>query len=52
MNKYLLDPNVCTSSLNEKGEPVDPNETAHKWDYDEDTENILCVECGAEKTNE
>jgi hypothetical protein len=50
MNDYLLDPNVCPSSLNENDEPVDPNETAHKWD---DTTNpITCAECGTLKTED
>lgn len=44
MNDYLLNPKVCPSSLGENDEPIDPNETAHKWN-EEETE---CNECGAE----
>ena len=45
MNKYLLDPNICPSSLNEKDEPMTEGETDHKWDTT--TEPITCSECGA-----
>lgn len=47
MNEYLLDPKVCPSSLGENDEPIDPNETAHKWD--ESTDPHTCSECGAER---
>lgn len=43
MNNYLLDPEVCTSSLNENDEPVDPSETGHKYDL----ETGECSECGS-----
>lgn len=43
MNEYLLDPNVCPSSLGEDDLPMTEGETAHKWD-DETGE---CNECGA-----
>lgn len=47
MNEYLLDPNVCPSSLGEDDKPVDPNETAHKWDRESNP--ISCSECGSIK---
>ena len=47
MNEYLLDPNVCTSSLGEDDMPIDPNETAHKWDTTE--KPVLCAECGTNR---
>jgi len=50
MNEYLLNPDVCPSSLGEDDTPVDMNETAHKWD--EDSDPITCAECGAEKEME
>ena len=46
MNEYLLDPNVCPSSLGEDDLPIDPEQTAHKWD--ETTGPMTCAECGAE----
>lgn len=46
---------ICPSSLNENGLPVEYSETAHKWapqlsseDYSKPT--IMCEECGAIKT--
>ena len=45
MNEYQLDKNVCPSSLGENDEPVDINETAHRWDLESDP--IECAECGA-----
>lgn len=47
MTDYQMDSNVCPSSLNEDGIPVDPNETAHKWD--DTTSPVTCAECGATK---
>ncbi len=47
MNEYLLNPDVCPSSLGEDDKPVNPDETAHKWDIT--TDPISCSECGAEK---
>lgn len=47
MNKYLLDPNVCPSSLDENDEPRTEGETAHRWD--ESTDPVECAECGALK---
>ncbi len=47
MTDYELNPNVCPSSLDDKGNPTDPSETAHKWD--ETTDPIVCSECGAER---
>ena len=41
MNNYLLDPNVCPSSLNENDEPTTQGETSHKYSGGE------CSECGA-----
>lgn len=47
MNNYLLDPNICPSSLGEDDTPIDPTQTAHKWD---DTMSpITCAECGTTK---
>lgn len=46
MNEYLLNPEVCPSSLNENDEPSTPGETAHKWDE----ETGLCNECGTQGT--
>lgn len=34
---------ICPSSLDENGEPMTLNETAHKWD----TSTAMCSECGA-----
>lgn len=50
MNEYLLDPNVCPSSLGQNDEPIDINETAHRWDTDADP--ITCAECGTEYDKE
>ena len=47
MNEYLLNPDICPSSLGENDEPVNPEETAHKWDETE--EPITCAECGTNK---
>jgi len=44
---YTTDPDVCPSSLNGDDKPVNPEETAHKWD--ETTNPITCAECGAAK---
>ena len=41
---YMLDPNVCPSSLNEDGVPMDENETAHRWE--QDIYPQICAECG------
>jgi len=59
---------VCPSSLDENLEPVDPNNTAHKWEEPNDNDSrdtacdcggdncgfpvIRCVECGAAKDDE
>lgn len=40
MNEYLLNPNVCPSSLGEDDTPITEGETAHKWDEG------VCNECG------
>lgn len=51
MNDYLLDPNVCPASLDENDEPMNPNETAHKWGAafkNFKNEKVReCDECGA-----
>lgn len=39
---------ICPSSLDEHGLPMDYTETAHKWDE----ETGICDECGAEKITE
>lgn len=46
MNEYLLNPDVCPSSLNENDEPMNMGETAHKWDMESGT----CNECGGTLT--
>lgn len=47
MEDFIYDPNVCPSSLREDDKPVDPTETAHKWD--ESSNPITCAECGTNK---
>lgn len=44
---YLSDPTVCPSSLGEDNEPVDINQTAHRWD--ESTDPHTCAECGTQR---
>lgn len=48
MNEYLLDPEVCPSSLGEDNKPMTEGETAHKWDE----ETGECNECGAIKEDD
>lgn len=44
MNEFMLNPLVCPASLGEDDKPVNPLETAHKWD--ETTDPVSCSECG------
>jgi hypothetical protein len=44
---WLFDPDVCPGSLGEDDKPIDPSETAHKWD--ETANPVTCAECGAKK---
>lgn len=44
---YINDPDVCSSSLDENGEPATEGETAHRWD--EAADPIECAECGTHK---
>lgn len=43
----IYNPDICSSSLDEYGEPMTEGETAHKWD--DSTDPITCAECGTLK---
>jgi len=54
MNQYQTNIDICTSSLNAEGIPMDMAETGHKWDYTGCTGDIMvtCSECGAGRDDE
>lgn len=40
----IYNPKICSSSLDEFGEPANEGETAHRWDTT--TTPVTCAECG------
>jgi len=54
MNEYELNMDICPSSLNEEGVPMDMAETGHRWDFTGNTGDriVTCSECGANRNDE